>query len=170
MNIVEQLTAVVGDGSVVDARALRERATSYWDSSPTEAQCLLRPESTEQLSALMRICHDNNQSVVVQGGLTGLVEGAVSTASDVIISLERMSRIESIDPWDGIAVVQAGAVMQSVQEQVAAKGFLFPLDFAARGTATRRGRDRPAGGAGQDSSRRGRPRPRRSRSTPGRRS
>lgn len=136
MNIVEQLTAVVGNASVVDAHALRERATSYWDSSPTEARCLLRPESTEQLSALMRICHDNDQSVVVQGGLTGLVEGAVSTASDVLISLERMNRIESIDPWDGIAIVQAGAVMQSVQEQVAANGFLFPLDFAARGTAT----------------------------------
>ncbi len=136
VDIVEHLAAVVGRDSVVDADALRERATSYWDASPTEARCLLRPESTEQLSDLLRICHNNDQTVVVQGGLTGLVEGAVSSAGDVIISLERMNRIESIDAWDGVAVVQAGAVLQAVQEQVAEQGFLFPLDFGARGTAT----------------------------------
>jgi FAD/FMN-containing dehydrogenase len=136
VDIVEQLTSVTGGDAVVDAAALRERATSYWDPSPTEARCLLRPASTEQLSALLRICHDNNQAVVVQGGLTGIVEGAVSTAGDVIISLERMNQVESVDEMDGIAVIQAGAVLQAVQEQLAEKGFLFPLDFGARGSAT----------------------------------
>lgn len=135
-DIIEQLTAVVGGDAVVDARALRERATSYWDPAPTEAKCLLRPDTTEQLSALLRICNDNGQSVVVQGGLTGIVEGAVSTASDVIVSLERMNRVESVDEMDGVAVIQAGAVLQTVQEQLAARGFLFPLDFGARGSAT----------------------------------
>ncbi len=134
--IDEKFADLVGREAVIGRGALRERPASYWDSSPTEARCLVRPDSAEQLSALMRICHENNQAVVVQGGLTGLVEGAVSTADDVIISLERMNRVESIDPWDGIAVVQAGAVLQAVQEQVAEQGFLFPLDFGARGSAT----------------------------------
>ena len=84
------------EDGVVDAAALRERATSYWDASPTRAKCLVRPASTEQLSALLRICHDNDQSVVVQGGLTGIVEGAVSTSSDVIVSLERMNRMKNV--------------------------------------------------------------------------
>ena len=101
MDIVEQLAAVTGGDAIVGAQALRERATSYWDASPTRAKCLVRPASTEQLSALMRVCHDNDQSVVVQGGLTGIVEGAVSTASDVIVSLERMNRIESVDTMNG---------------------------------------------------------------------
>jgi FAD/FMN-containing dehydrogenase len=136
VDIVEQFKALIGGDAVVNAGPLRERATSYWDPSPTEAKCLLRPESTDQLSALMRICHDNDQSVVVQGGLTGVVEGAVSTASDVIVSLERMNRVESVDEMDGVAVIQAGAVLQTVQEQLATQGFLFPLDFGARGSAT----------------------------------
>ncbi len=134
--IIQQLTEELGADGVVGNKRLRERATSYWDSSPTEAKCLLRPQSTKQLSALMRICHDNDQSVIVQGGLTGIVEGALSTADDIIISLERMNEIESVDELDGVAVIQAGAVLQTVQEELAEQGFLFPLDFGARGSAT----------------------------------
>lgn len=126
----------MGSDLVVGAERLRERATSYWDSSPTEAKCLVRPETTEQLSRAMRVCHEQGQSVVVQGGLTGIVQGAASTASDVIVSLERMNAIESIDEADGVATIQAGAILQSVQEHVADKGFLFPVDFGARGSCT----------------------------------
>ena len=126
----------LGPDLVVDAARLRERATSYWDSSPTEAKCLLRPETTEQLSHVLRICYEHGQSVVTQGGLTGVVQGAVSNADDVIVSLERMNQVESVDELDGVAVVQAGAVLQTVQEYIANRGFLFPVDFGARGSCT----------------------------------
>lgn len=135
-DIVAQLTDLLPDDAVIGAAALAERATSYWDPSPTKAKLLLRPGSTQQVSEVMRLCHEAGQSVVVQGGLTGVVQGAVSTAEDVIISLERLNAIESIDELDGVAVVQAGAVLQIVQEQLADKGFLFPLDLGARGSCT----------------------------------
>lgn len=134
--IVQQLRSELGAPRVVGAEQLRERATSYWDASPTEARCLVRPESTEQLGRAMRICHEYGQTVVVQGGLTGIVQGAVSTATDVIVSLEKMTAIESVDEAAGIATVQAGAVLQTVQEYVADRGFLFPVDFGARGSCT----------------------------------
>ena len=134
--IIQQLGEALGPDGFVDSERLRGRATSYWDSSPTQARCLLRPTSTEQLSAIMKICHEHGQSVVMQGGLTGIVEGALSTADDIIISLERMNEIESVDVLDGVAVIQAGAVLQTVQEELAEQGFLFPLDFGARGSAT----------------------------------
>ena len=135
-DVLQVLVDKLGAPNVVDAERLRERATSYWDSAPTEAKCLVRPESTEELATIMRICHEHDQTVVVQGGKTGIVQGAVSTAADVIISLERMSRIESVDASDGVAVIQAGAVLQSVQDHVADRGFLFPVDFGARGSCT----------------------------------
>lgn len=135
-SIVQAFIDELGADRVMDAARLHERPTSYWDSSPTEARCLLRPVSTDELSRAMKICHERRQSVVVQGGLTGVVEGAVAAADDVIVSLERMDRIERIDEFDGVAIVQAGAVLQDVQEQVAEQGFLFPLDFGARGSAT----------------------------------
>ena len=124
------------DGAVVTDAALHERATSYWDPSPTDARALVRPESTRQVSDVLKLCNKHKQTVVVQGGLTGVVEGAISTSEDIIISLERMSEIESVDDMDGVAVVQAGAVLQNVQEQLADKGFLFPLDLGARGSCT----------------------------------
>lgn len=134
--VVELLTDTFGSAVVVGPEQLRERATSYWDASPTEARCLVRPGSTEELAAIMRLCHEHGQSVVAQGGLTGIVEGAVATASDVIVSLERMHAVESIDASDGVATIQAGAILQNVQEQVAQQGFLFPVDFGARGSCT----------------------------------
>jgi FAD/FMN-containing dehydrogenase len=134
--IFEQLRDELGADLVVGADRLRERATSYWDASPTEARCLVRPETTEQLSRAMSICHEHGQSVVVQGGLTGIVQGAASTAADVIVSLERMTAIESVDEADGVATIQAGAILQDVQEYVAERGFLFPVDFGARGSCT----------------------------------
>ena len=135
-DVVQILIDEFGSAAVVDAECLRERATSYWDSSPTEARCLIRPESTEELGAMMRVCHEHAQTVVAQGGKTGVVQGAVSTAADVIVSLERMNQVESVDTADGVAIVQAGAILQAVQEHVAGQGFLFPVDFGARGSCT----------------------------------
>jgi len=135
-DLITQFKGIIGEDAVVTGAALTERATSYWDASPTQAKALLRPGSTEEVSQIMRICHTRGQSVVVQGGLTGIVSGAVATQSDVIITLEKMTAIESVDEIGGTAVIQAGAVLQMVQERLAECGFLFPLDLGARGSCT----------------------------------
>ncbi len=135
-DLVQSLIDEFGADAVISGDQIVDRATSYWDSSPTEAKALLRLTSTAQVSQAMRMCAKQNQTVVVQGGLTGVVAGAVSTSDDVIISLERMNQIESVDAMDGVAVIQAGAILQTVQEQLAEQGFLFPLDLGARGSCT----------------------------------
>ena len=135
-DVVQKLIDEFGVDAVIGSSQVAERATSYWDSSPTEAKALLRLTSTEQVSRAMRICAELKQTVVVQGGRTGVVEGAVSTPDDIIISLEQMNKIESVDAMDGVAVIQAGAILQTVQEQLAEQGFLFPLDLGARGSCT----------------------------------
>jgi FAD/FMN-containing dehydrogenase len=135
-NLIDQLSGIVGRDGVSSGPDFAERATSYWDSSPTVAKALVRARSTQQVSDVLVLCHERGQSVVVQGGLTGVVEGALSGPEDIIISLEKMTAIESVDPLDGVAVIQAGAVLQSVQEQLAEQGFLFPLDLGARGSCT----------------------------------
>lgn len=134
--LLEQLKKIVGGGGLAVGDALRARATSYWDPSPTEAKALVRPSSTQEVSDVLKLCHKLGQSVVVQGGLSGVVQGAKSSVDDVIISLERMTEIESVDEMDGVAVIQAGAILQAVQEQLAEQGFLFPLDLGARGSCT----------------------------------
>lgn len=135
-DLIDRLVEVVGESGITSGPNLAERATSYWDSSPTVAKALVRPRSTQQVSDVLVVCHDLGQSVVVQGGLTGVVEGALSGPEDVIISLEKMAVIESVDVLDGVAVIQAGAVLQTVQEELADQGFLFPVDLGARGSCT----------------------------------
>lgn len=131
-----RLREIVGKNGVIDGPDLTDRAISYWDSAPTSAAALVRPQSTQQVSDVLRLCHENGQAVVVQGGLTGVVEGALSGPGDLILSLEKMTAIESVDEMDGVAVIQAGAVLQTVQENLAGQGFLFPLDLGARGSCT----------------------------------
>jgi FAD/FMN-containing dehydrogenase len=135
-DVVQLLIKEFGVDAVIGSSQVAERATSYWDSSPTKAKALLRLTSTEQVSRAMQICSQEKQTVVVQGGLTGVVGAAVSTSDDIIISLEGMNQIESVDAMDGVAVIQAGAILQTVQEQLAEQGFLFPLDLGARGSCT----------------------------------
>ncbi|MFT5562797.1 MAG: FAD/FMN-containing dehydrogenase [Litorivivens sp.] len=135
-NLIELLLERLKDSQLVCGEALSERVVSFWDASPTQAKVLVFARSTADVSYVLRVCHALEQSVITQGGLTGCVEGAVSSAADVILSLEKMNVIESIDEVGATATVQAGAVLQRVQESVAEKGLLFPLDLGARGSCT----------------------------------
>ena len=84
-------------------------------------QLVLRPETTDQVSRVMAICHRENQPVVVQGGMTGLVTGARPETGEVVISLERMNRIDNVDAETCTATVQAGTPLQTVQDAADAR-------------------------------------------------
>ncbi|HEX6259898.1 MAG TPA: FAD-binding oxidoreductase, partial [Woeseiaceae bacterium] len=81
-------------------------------------------------------CHAADQPVVTHGGLTGCVQGAFAGGDEVIISLERMTAIEEIDAVGRTLTVQAGALLQDVQQAVAEQNLYFPLDLGARGSCT----------------------------------
>jgi FAD/FMN-containing dehydrogenase len=84
----------------------------------------------------MKICHQYKQPVVTQGGLTGLAGGACLLGGEIVISLERMTGIEDIDPISATMTVLMGTHLQTVQEEADKAGFLFPLDLGARGSCT----------------------------------
>lgn len=134
--LIRRLQVALGLEAVVTGAAVAERAVSYWNSEPTRARAILLPRSTADVSAVLRLCHQAGQPVVTQGGLTGCVVGAEAGPGDMILSLEKMSAIEEIDEVGGTCTVQAGAVLQVVQETVAEQGLLFPLDLGARGSCT----------------------------------
>lgn len=96
---------------------------------------LVCPQSTQEVSRLLRLCSLHHVSVVPQGGLTGLAGAAVPIADGIAVSLERMNAIESIEPRAATLCVQAGATVQSVQEAAIKVGLQFGVDFGARGSA-----------------------------------
>lgn len=132
----EGLKTIVGESGIVIGDALAERPCSYWDASPLHAMAVVRPRNTAELSAVMRLCFELGQPVVTHGGLTGCVQGVAVNPEQVVVSLERMNTIEDIDSVGRTATVQAGVVLQVVQEAVAAQGLYFPLDLGARGSCT----------------------------------
>ena len=107
--------ALGGDAdAVLDPTRIAERPSSYWDARPMQAAALARPRSTGEVSRVLAVCHARNQAVVTHGGLTGCVEGALVDTDAVVLSLERMNRIEEVDPIGRTATVQAGVVLQSL--------------------------------------------------------
>ena len=135
-DIIETLTELLGEAAVLTGSDVTARASSYWDASPMQAKALVRPASTAEVAAVLRLCHQENQSVVTHGGLTGCVQGSKSDGGDIILSMERMNRIEDIDTVSHTLTVQAGAVLENVQNQVAEAGMFLPLDLGARGSCT----------------------------------
>lgn len=121
---------------MLDSDSMSQRAASYWDPSPLNARALVRPRTTEEVSAVLEWCNEVGLPVVTHGGLTGCVQGASAEADEVILSLERMNAVEAIDPVGRTATVQAGAILQQVHEAVAEHDLVFPLDLGARGSCT----------------------------------
>jgi len=134
--LIADLIAIASAKNVITGDALLERPTSYWDSSSTRAIAVVKPATTEQVSAILALCNRRKQTVVVQGGLTGVVQGANSSVEDVVISLTRLDKILEVNEVDGVAQVESGVVLQSLQNELTDRGLLFPLDLGARGSCT----------------------------------
>ncbi len=136
MNLTESLREIVGANGVLDAAAVATRSAGYLRPDNLKAAALVRPANTDEVSQVMRWCFANNVGVVTHGGLTGLVHGGDAGPDEIILSLERMRAIEDIDPMQRTATVQAGVVLQALQEAVEQHDLAFPLDLGARGSAT----------------------------------
>ena len=122
--------------SQLDSRAVADRATSFWNSAPMQAKALLLPESADDIAGILRHCNLSGQSVITQGGLTNCVAAVEPGIDDLVLSTERMRDVAEIDRVGGTAIVEAGAILQNVQEAVASEGMYFPLDLGARGSCT----------------------------------
>jgi FAD/FMN-containing dehydrogenase len=99
---------------------------------------VLRPGSTAEVAAAMRLCAELGLAVVPAGGRTSLCGAAVPMAqgpASVVLSLERMNRLRDVDALDMSLVAEAGCTIEAVQDAASAAGRFFPLHFGAQGSA-----------------------------------
>lgn len=132
-----RLAAVVGsryairDAGEMDGY-MREWRAIWHGHSPL----VLRPGSTEEVSRILAIANETRTAIIPQSGNTGLCGGQTPTdeGHEVLVSLDRMTRIIDVDPLDNTITVEAGAILKSVQEAAAAVDRLFPLSLASEGS------------------------------------
>ncbi len=136
LEIVEQLRAIVGDRGIVAGDAVSSRTGNLWTGAALNAMALVRPKTTEEVSAVLACCNEAGQSIIPIGGLTGLVEGQEAQSHEIALSMERMNAIEGLDETGRTMAVQSGTILQTVQERAADAGLMFPLDLGARASCT----------------------------------
>jgi FAD/FMN-containing dehydrogenase len=133
--LINDLKRALGDDAVLTGGDIGDRHRS--DASQTGRflpQAVLRPASIEAVATALRICNAHKQSVVPQGGMTGLAGGAGPAAADFALSLERLTGIEEIDVAAQTMTVKAGTPLEVAQKAAEEAGFLLAIDLGARGS------------------------------------
>ena len=133
---VIDLVQLLGIENVLAGEALKERYNHIWRMEESlDALALTLPKTTQDVSAILHYCHDQNIPVVMHGGLTNLVGSTETNAKEVVISLEKMNTIEELDGASRTITVQAGVILEHVQQAAKEQGLLLPLNFGAKGSA-----------------------------------
>ncbi|HEX8478050.1 MAG TPA: FAD-binding oxidoreductase [Telluria sp.] len=136
---LDQCRAIAGEAFVLDQPADMAPFLTDWRGRFTgRARAVLRPQDTAQVALLVQACARHRVPIVPQGGKTGLVLGSVpdDSGAAVVLSLARLNTIRAIDTVNRTVTVDAGVILQTLQEAAAAQGLLFPLSLAAEGSCT----------------------------------
>ncbi|WP_229582584.1 FAD-binding oxidoreductase [Paracoccus sp. S-4012] len=136
-SILEQLQRELGDEVVIPGPQVPEAMLQDWAGlPPTRPLALLRPRDTEGVARALALCHAARVGVVPQGGLTGISGGAHPQAGCVSLSLQRLDRIEAVDPEAATLTAGAGVILATAQEAAAAAGMAVGVDIGARASCT----------------------------------
>jgi len=123
-------------GYIDDPAEILPYCTPFRDGWIGATPLVLRPDSTEKLAELVRICVETGTPIVPQGGNTGLTAGSQphDTGNEVVISTGRMNRIREIDLLNDTMTVEAGVILADIQRAAEEADRLFPLSLGAEGS------------------------------------
>ncbi|HEY1608630.1 MAG TPA: FAD-binding oxidoreductase [Paraburkholderia sp.] len=134
--LAAQLAALLGSQQVFAGPAVPERYCRDWSGDYVGVPlAVIRPANVDEVAAALTLCAVAGVKVIPQGGNTGLVgAGIADTGNQVVLSLERLNRVRSVDSLGMSMVVEAGCVLQNVKDAAAEHGCLFPLALGAQGS------------------------------------
>ncbi|MFH1603955.1 MAG: FAD-binding oxidoreductase [Pseudomonadota bacterium] len=135
--LIEGLRALVGDAALItDAQDVVAYATDWRKRYFGKPLAVVKPASTEEVAAVMKLCAQTRTAVVPQGGNTSLCGGATPDAAgkQLVLNLSRLNRIRAVDAVNNTMTAEAGCVLANLQQAAAEAGRLFPLSLAAEGS------------------------------------
>ena len=136
--LLAHLRAICGDAHVLTDQDLSAYERDWRGRAQGQARCVVRPGSTTEVAAVVKACAAAGAPMVPQGGNTGLVMGSTPDDSgrEVVLSLQRLNAVRSLDTANATLTVEAGCVLERLQQVADDAGFLFPLSLASEGSCT----------------------------------
>jgi FAD/FMN-containing dehydrogenase len=135
--LLDGLRAAVGERHCLTDPDLRASYETDWTRRFSGSSvAVVRPTSTEEVAAVLKVCGDRGVGVVPQGGNTGLVGGSVPRQGEVVLSTTRLSEIEDVDAEAGEMTVGAGVTLAAAQQRARGAGWDVGVDLGARDSAT----------------------------------
>ncbi|MBF6630782.1 MAG: FAD-binding oxidoreductase [Comamonas sp.] len=136
--LLHTLRTIVGANHVLTEGDLSAYEQDWRKRSHGKSLAVVRPSTTQEVAAVVQACAAAGISVVPQGGNTGLSVGSTpdSSGQQVVLNLQRMNTIRQLDTDNLTITVEAGVILQTLQETADKAGFLFPLSLAAEGSCT----------------------------------
>jgi FAD/FMN-containing dehydrogenase len=136
-SLEDDLRAVVGDAHVLTDPAVTASYEVDWTRRfRGRSRCVVRPASTDEVAAVLRVVGEHGVPVVPQGGNTGLVGGGVPSGGELVLCTTRLTDLEPVDTVASQVTVGAGVVLTRLQEHVRRAGLDVGVDLAARDSAT----------------------------------
>jgi FAD/FMN-containing dehydrogenase len=137
-DLLHTLRNIVGAAHVLTEGDLIAYEQDWRKRERGKALAVVRPSCTAEVAQVVKACASAGTSIVPQGGNTGMVVGSTPDASgtQMVLSLQRMNQVRALDASNLTVTVEAGCVLQNLQEACAAQGFLFPLSLGSEGSCT----------------------------------
>jgi FAD/FMN-containing dehydrogenase len=138
-DLIERLRAIVSDkGLILDEEGKHPYLTDWRETYLGKALAIVRPATTEEVAAVVKLCATEKVAIVPQGGNTGMMGGGTphEDGHEIVLSLNRMNRILDIDTIGYTMTVEAGVILKTIQETAAQNDRLFPLSLGAEGSCT----------------------------------
>jgi FAD/FMN-containing dehydrogenase len=139
--LIADLRRIVGQNHVLtqdDGEDLRAWELDWRGRERGRALAVVRPGSTQEVADVVKACVAARAPIVPQGGNTGMVVGSTpdTSGTQVVLSLTRLNKVRQLDAGNMTITVDAGCVLQTLQEECEKAGFLFPLSLASEGSCT----------------------------------
>jgi FAD/FMN-containing dehydrogenase len=134
-SFADELRAIVGEAHVL-TEGLEAYTQDWRKKFFGRAQLVVKPANAEEVAAIIKLCATTRTSIVPQAGNTGLVGGGVpdESGTQIVLNVSRMNRVLEVDTDNNTMTVEAGCILQTLQEEAEKHGRLFPLSLAAEGS------------------------------------
>jgi len=138
LELINHLRQLLGQAHVLCDGDLTAYEQDWRKRARGKALAVVRPGNTQQVAEVVKACAQAGVSIVPQGGNTGLVVGSIpnDTGTQILLSLQRMNAVRGVDTDNLTITVEAGCILQNLQQAAEQAGFLFPLSLGAEGSCT----------------------------------